>query len=219
MTFSCLLFDLDGTLIDSRADLVTAVNLVLEQLGHAPLADDRVVSFVGEGARKLVERALQARVQRPPSPTEVDEASRIFSNYYGLHLLDRTRAYPEVRETLFELRHLSKAVVTNKPYDFTVRILEGLDLIHHFKGVLGGDSLPERKPSGVPLLEAARRCEARPEHCLMIGDSRIDVLAGKAADIRTCGYVAGFRGRVELEDAGADYLIESFGDLLSIVER
>ena len=84
--------------------------------------------------------------------------------------------------------------------------------------MLGGDSLPERKPSAAPLLEAARLCGVEPAACLMVGDSIVDVAAGKAAGIRTCGFVGGFRGRGELEAAGADYLIEHFGELRRVVE-
>ncbi len=95
----------------------------------------------------------------------------------------------------------------------TLTILEGLGLRSHFAVVLGGDSLPERKPAPQPLLEAARRCGRAPAECVMVGDSRVDVLAGRAAGMVTCGFVAGFKGRAELVAAGADVLIERFGEL------
>lgn len=217
MNYRCLLFDLDGTLIDSRADLVTAVNLMLRQLGHEPLHETRVVGFVGEGMTKLIERSLCESFGREPSAAEVLYSIEIFREHYAAHLLDETRVYPEVVETLERFQHLPKAVVTNKPVDFTNRILEGLELSRYFTTVIGGDSLPERKPSAEPLLEAARRCNTSTNECLMIGDSRVDIHAGRAAQMKTCGYVAGFRGRTELEEAGADYLIESFSELAKIV--
>ncbi len=216
--YRCLLFDLDGTLVDSRADLVTAVNLMLRQLGHEPLHETRVVSFVGEGMTKLIERSLCESLGREPSAAETLRGVEMFREHYAAHLLDETQVYPEVIETLQCFRHLPKAVVTNKPFDFTNRILEGLELSRYFVTVIGGDSLPERKPSPQPLLESAKRCNARPHECLMIGDSRVDILAGHAAEIKTCGYIAGFRGRIELEEAGADYLIEHFGELARIVD-
>lgn len=218
MNFSCLIFDLDGTLIDSRADLVTAVNLMLRQFGHEPLHETRVVSFVGEGMTKLIERSLCESLRREPSAAEVLRGVETFRAHYAKHLLNETRVYPEVIETLQCFEHLPKAVVTNKPFDSTNKILEGLELSRYFMAVIGGDSLPERKPSAEPLLEAARRCGATPNECLMIGDSRVDILAGHAAEMKTCGYVAGFRGRTELEEAGADYLIEGFGELAKIVD-
>lgn len=213
MKYNCLLFDLDGTLVDSRADLVGSINLMLVEMKLAPLPSPRVLGFVGEGARLLVERSLAAALARAPGEAETDHALEVFPRHYRAHLLDETRPYPEVEETLGALSRVAKAVVTNKPYDFSQALLDGLGLSHHFLAIIGGDSLPERKPSPAPLLEAARRCGRAAEDCLMIGDSRIDIEAGRAAGMMTCGYVGGFRGRDELESAGADLLIESFGEL------
>ena len=209
----CLLFDLDGTLIDSRGDLTSSITLMLAEMGHAPVSNERVVSFIGEGVRALVERTLRASQKQEPESSEIDYALDIFRRHYSAHLLDQTHVYPEVHETLAHFRHLPKAVVTNKPYDFTMTILEGLDLHSHFAVVLGGDSLTERKPAPQPLLEAARRCGCSPTECVMVGDSRVDLLAGRAAGMLTCGFVAGFSGRAELAAAQADVLIERFGEL------
>ncbi|CAN5630067.1 HAD family hydrolase [soil metagenome] len=209
----CLIFDLDGTLIDSRADLTTSITLMLAEMDQAPLLEERVVSFIGEGVSRLVERALRASQEREPESAEIKFALDIFRRHYGKHLLDHTRVYPEVHETLAHFRHLPKAVVTNKPYDFTLTILEGLGLRSHFAVVLGGDSLPERKPAPQPLLEAARRCGCAPAEGVMIGDSCLDVLAGRAAGMVTCGFVGGFGGRAELVAAGPDMLIDRFGEL------
>jgi len=217
MAYRCLLFDLDGTLIDSRADLIGSINLMLAELGLTPLADDRVVEFVGEGVRLLVERALFAAYNRESDEAHVDHALEVYRRHYRAHLLDRTRVYPEVEETLEHFALWPKAVVTNKPYEFTIAVLRGLGLERYFTAVLGGDSLAERKPSPEPLLEAARRCGHPPAECLMIGDSRVDIEAGRAAGMKTCGYVSGFRGREELESAGADALIERFSELRSVV--
>jgi phosphoglycolate phosphatase len=214
--FRCLLFDLDGTLVDSRADIILSVNLMLGELQLPQQTDDRILRFVGEGARLLVERALAAASMPAPGEGEIDRALEVFRRHYREHLLDHTRPYPEVEETIRELAHLPLAVVTNKPYDFTVDLLEGLKLIRHFTAVIGGDSLSVRKPAPAPLLEAARRCNQQPESCLMIGDTRIDIEAGRAAGITTCGFTAGFRGREELEVAGADLLIDRFGQLRKI---
>ena len=218
MSYQCLLFDLDGTLVDSRADLATSVNLMLAELGRELLPTSRVLTFVGEGARLLVERALAATGARPPLAPETDSALQVFLRHYRKHLLDETRVYPEVEETLSALRCLPKAVVTNKPYDLTVTLIEGLGLRSHFKVIFGGDSLPERKPSPMMLLEAARACGAAPARCLMVGDTKFDVMAGRAAGMKTCGYILGFRGRTELAEAGADFLIERFSELRVLVE-
>jgi phosphoglycolate phosphatase len=215
--YQCLLFDLDGTLVDSRIDLTNSINLMLAELGRDRLPDSSVISFVGEGARLLVERALRSTQEKPPQSWEIDRALEAFRRHYGEHLLDRTTIYPEVEETLESLASIPKAVVTNKPYEFTVALLDGIGLRSHFDIILGGDSLPERKPSPLMLLEAARRCSAAPSMSLMIGDTRVDIAAGKAAGMETCGYVSGFRGRTELAEAGADYLIERFSELMFLV--
>ncbi|MDQ3816501.1 MAG: HAD-IA family hydrolase [Acidobacteriota bacterium] len=216
--FRCLLFDLDGTLVDSRDDLVTSVNLTLNDIGRVSLPGDLVASFVGEGVAKLMERTLAASLGRAPSIEEVEYAVEIFGNYYQLHMLDSTLPYEGVVETLSHFRHLPMCVVTNKPLRFTRAILDGLGLSHLFLVVFGGDSLPERKPKPQPLLEAACLCRTPPGSCLMIGDSRVDVLAGRAAGMKTCGFTAGFRGRRELEGAGADFLITRFDELRDVIE-
>jgi phosphoglycolate phosphatase len=218
MHFRCLLFDLDGTLVDTRADLTTAVNLMLGDLGLARLTGELVVNLVGEGAARLVGRALTATTGREPTDGELQQGLDLFKRHYRDHLLDATRTYEGVPSALEHLGHLPKAVVTNKPLEFTEGVLAGLGLRHHFAAVLGGDSLPERKPSAAPLLEAARICGVEPAGCLMVGDSLVDVAAGKAAGMRTCGFAGGFRGRGELEAAGADYLIEHFRELRRVVE-
>lgn len=218
MSYKCLLFDLDGTLVDSRADLANSVNWMLAELGRDPLSSCKVVNFVGEGARLLVERSLAASFGMPPQPDEVDSALNIFRRHYREHLLDYTRVYPEVEETLALLSHVPKAIVTNKPYEFTVALLEGLGMLSQFEVVLGGDSLPERKPSPLMLLEAAHICGVNPANCLMVGDTKFDVAAGRAAGMKTCGYIPGFRGRTELAEAGADFLIERFSELCVLVE-
>jgi phosphoglycolate phosphatase len=217
MLYRCLFIDLDGTLVDSRADLANSINLMLTDLGLEPLHNDRVVSFVGEGVPRLVQRALEASLERDTNNSEVETGIKLFGEHYRRHLLDETIVYPGVIETLESFRSLPKAVITNKSVEFTNAILSGLNLSRYFDVVLGGNSLPERKPSAVPLLEAARRCGVAPEECLMIGDSRVDIGAGKAAGIATCGFTGGFRGRSELQEAGADYLINAWPELVSIV--
>ena len=218
MSYKCLLFDLDGTLVDSRADLANSVNLMLGELGREELSSCRVLNFVGEGARLLVERALAATQYEPPVAQQTDQALQVFLRHYREHLIDQTRVYAGVEETLAALSYLPKAVVTNKPYDFTVALLEGLGLRSHFNVVFGGDSLAERKPSPMMLLEAAKQCGVSPSACLMVGDTKFDVIAGRAAGMKTCGYVPGFRGRTELAEAGADFLIERFNELCVLVE-
>src|SRR3972149_1085297 len=143
-----LIFDLDGTLVDTRADLTAAVNHTLEKLALPPLSMEQVCRYVGDGLETLLSRALGLQ-----HGDLVDNAVRLFRDYYGLHLLDRTRLYPGVRETLEHFRGKRKAIVTNKPLAFSERILAGLEIESHFEVILGGDSTVQRKPHPEPALK------------------------------------------------------------------
>lgn len=213
MSFNCLLFDLDGTLIDSRDDLADSVNLTLSELNLANLPVETIYSFIGEGVFNLINRSISANLKREPEIEFSNHGVEIFRKIYAENCLIKTKLYEAVAETLEELGDYQKAVITNKPHDFSVKILEGLGISHHFKIVCGGDSFAERKPSPIPLVETAKTLNCLPEECLMIGDSRVDIEAGKNAEMKTCGCVFGFRGRKELEKAGADFMIEKFSDL------
>lgn len=218
MNYYCVLFDLDGTLVDSRADLAAAINRMLMELGRQPLPESKAITYVGEGVRLFVERALHETNEEPSLPAvEIDHAIKIYRRHYREHLLDQTRVYPEVEETLEYLAPLPKAVVTNKPYEFTIALLDGIGLSRYFPVIFGGDSVTDPKPSPLMLLEAARSCRTEPSRCLMVGDSRTDIAAGKAAGMKTCGHIPGFRGRTELVEAGADFLIERFSELRELV--
>ena len=217
MKFKALLFDLDGTLVDSRADITNSVNYTLQELELPTLPAEKIHGFIGEGVRLLLGRALNEIRQMPASEADIDAALTVYQRQYHAHLIDETVIYPEVVETLEHFAHLPKAVVTNKPYGFTLPLLEGLNLLPHFKVVLGGDSLATRKPDPLMLETAAVRCEVALNDCLMIGDTWVDIAAGRNAGVATVGYTNGFRGKAELAEAGADYLIDRFSELKKIV--
>jgi len=217
MTIRCILFDLDGTLIDSRDDLSTAINLALNDLGLPILPQTTIVGYVGEGVLKLVERALTFSSGAAPDKETLDRAAALFQTHYRDHMLDATVPYAGVREALMQLSDFPKAIVTNKPFAFTEAILKGLHLADFFKAVIGGDSVAERKPSPLPLFAAAEQCGVVPRECLMVGDSRTDILSGRAAQMPTCGFTGGFRGREELVNAGADFIIDAFTELPELV--
>jgi phosphoglycolate phosphatase len=220
MPYACLLFDLDGTLVDSRRDLAFALNQMLDRMGFSTVELDEVSRFVGDGARKLVERGLRTALGDSVTEDIVSEGLERFKEAYGACLLDTTTAYPGVAETLATFEGLPMGIVTNKPHGFSVTILEHLGLARFFKVVVGGDSTPERKPSPVPVLEALKACGVeRPETALMIGDSANDILSGAAAGTRTCGVTYGFRDLDELNRAGANFIVGDFPGLLPIVGR
>ncbi len=180
-----LLLDLDGTLIDSRRDLAAATNRLLAEAGLAPLPLDTVCSFVGRGARALVRRALDAADPDSRVPRS-QEVLRRFLGHYEQVLLDSTVPFSGVREGLAQLRDagVALAVVTNKPIAPTRTILDGLDLSGLFSVVLGGDSLPTKKPDPAPLLAAAEALGVGLESCLMVGDSDVDMDAASNAGVQ-----------------------------------
>lgn len=189
MLIAHVVFDLDGTLLDSRADLANAVNHVRQGLGLPALDPATVYRYVGDGARALVERALG------PIRRELwNEAVERFLAYYEEHLLDHSRLYPGISDLLAAMAaaDVSASILTNKPEGFSRRILAGLGVADAFVDVVGGDTLPVRKPDprGVAyLLERARVPAAR---ALVVGDSPVDVATARAAQVPFCGVSWGF---------------------------
>jgi len=207
------LFDLDGTLIDSSEDIARALNSALLKIGRRPLALPEVIRFVGEGTEVLLRRALREVTGMEPEAQEVRTGMQLMLEEYHAHLVVSSRLYPGVRETLATIRWARLGLVSNKTECLCRRILEAFHLSEAFCIVLGSDSLPRRKPDPAPLLEAMALCGAHPSETVMVGDSRTDVLAGKAAGTFTCGLSCGFRGREELAVAGCDLIIDSFAQL------
>jgi phosphoglycolate phosphatase len=208
------LLDLDGTLIDSRADLARSVNLTLARLGLREIDLAAVTRFVGDGARMLIERALRESAGTEPPADQLDGAIPVFLEEYGRHLLDQTLLYPGAREAIESMPWARWAIVTNKPERLSAAILEGLGLAPGFSAVIGGDSLPPfRKPDPEPLIEAMRRCGASAGETVMVGDSPVDVQAGRAAGVLTVAVTGGYRNRSELESERPDILTDSIASL------
>lgn len=207
------LFDLDGTLIDSKADIAGTLNLVLTRMKLPQLQEFLVTRFVGEGLQKLIESSLHAATGSEPEGASVREAISLFMEEYDQHLLDRTRLIPHVKEGLDRLSWAQFAVVSNKPERFSRRILEGLGIGNRFRIILGGDSTPKRKPDPQSLHVAMDFCKVSPADTAIIGDSPVDIQAGKAAGVTTCGVTGGFRPKQELEAAGCDLILPSLLEL------
>ena len=204
-----VVFDLDGTLVDSADDLAAAVNATLERVapGAPPLPKDRIRGFVGQGARSLVERALRA-ASLPQSP---DDVLPLFMEIYGRHLLDETRLYPGVAEALDALGGYTLAVLTNKPGGMSRTILEGLGVARRFARICGPDDVPAKKPDPSGLRQLMSEAGAAPGATAMVGDSAIDVLTGRAAGAATVGVSYGLDAaglRAEPPDVMLDDLRE-----------
>ncbi len=191
LVFDLLVFDLDGTLIDSRLDLANAVNATRLHLGMAALSNERVYSYVGNGAPLLIRRAVGDQASEP----EVQEALEYFLEYYREHDLDFTTIYPGVRESLDRLAAAQKrmAVLTNKPVRVSQAILEGLGVGPHFFRVYGGNSFAFKKPNPIGIDCLIEQTGIGRDRTLMVGDSSVDVETARNARIACCGVTYGFQ--------------------------
>jgi phosphoglycolate phosphatase len=205
-----LIFDLDGTLIDSRLDLANAVNATRGHLGMSPLANERVYSYVGNGAPLLIRRALGEQATEP----EIERALDYFLQYYGDHDLDNTNLYPGVRESLDRLRDAGKrmAVLTNKPVRMTRSIVEGLGIRGHFFQVYGGNSFEQKKPHPMGVEALMREAGVDRAATMMVGDSSVDVLTARNSGIFCCGVTYGFQPET-LADPAPDLLVDRMEQL------
>jgi phosphoglycolate phosphatase len=216
LLFKLFVFDLDGTLIDSRRDLANAVNALLAECGGAPLDENRVGRMVGDGAATLVARAFEASgVARPA------DALPRFLAIYERHLLDHTRPYPRVAAVLDALgARAALALLTNKPLASTQRILTGLDLARHFapEAIVGGDGPFPRKPDPAGLRHLMARTDVGASGTLMVGDSMIDARTARAASTSLClaRYGFGFDSFPASEIAADDHVIDAADGLLRL---
>jgi phosphoglycolate phosphatase len=186
-----LIFDLDGTLIDSKLDLAHAVNATRAHMGLAALDHECVYSYVGNGAPVLIRRALGEQATEP----QVQEALEFFLEYYRDHYLDYTTLYPGVRESLDRLRDAGKrlAVLTNKPVRISKAILDGLGVGGHFFRVYGGNSFDFKKPHPIGVETLMQEAGVAADRALMIGDSSVDIQTAINAGIQSCGVTYGFQ--------------------------
>jgi phosphoglycolate phosphatase len=205
-----LIFDLDGTLIDSKLDLAHAVNATRGHMGMPPLEHERVYSYVGNGAPVLIRRVLG------PDATEaqVQEALEFFLEYYRDHKLDYTVLYPGVRQALDRLRDggVQMAVLTNKPVGISRAIVDGLGVGGHFRQVYGGNSFDFKKPHPIGIETLMTECEAARERTMMVGDSSVDIQTARNASVKSCGVTYGFQPET-LETVPPDLLVDRMEEL------
>jgi len=203
-----LIFDLDGTLIDSKLDLALAVNATLAYTGRKALEHERIYGYVGDGAPMLVRRALGLGA----TDQEVEQGLQYFLSYYRAHMLDNTVTYPGVRDGLEMLKGHPMAVLTNKPVRFSQGILDGLGIAHCFRYVYGGNSFPTKKPDPEGVNVLLRDLAVRPFEAMMIGDSEVDVRTARNAGTWVCGVSYGL-GTEGLRIHPPDILLDSLAEL------
>lgn len=207
-----LIFDLDGTLVDSFADLATAVNLTRRSYGEVPLSLPDVRRHVGNGVEHLVRQTV-------PVPAERwGEALNRFLSHYDDHVCDETQVLPGVAKVLGHFADRQLAIVTNKTQHFTDRILAALGLDEPFAVVLGGDALPKKKPDPAPLLEVLSRLGLAADEVMMIGDGVNDVRAGRAAGVRTIALTTGVEDAATLQAEGPDHLLTHMAQVLDLLD-
>jgi phosphoglycolate phosphatase len=211
-------FDLDGTLIDSRGDIVAAVNHALGAVGRRKLPGQIIVGYVGDGARALCARAAQL----PESSEEVDSILERFVDYYTRHPVDFTRWMPgaqEALEGLADLGELSLGICTNKPRRTTDAVLSALGVQTQFQVVVAGGDVPEKKPAPGPLLHAVKALGLGPEGVVMVGDGPQDVECARRAGVRAIAVPSGFCSVERLRQARPDVMLDSLLQLCDVVRR
>jgi phosphoglycolate phosphatase len=206
-----IIFDLDGTLVDSSTDITNALNYALTSSGFKPLAVSDTVKIIGEGITRLIEQ-----VTGDVDISTKNDVMKRFLEHYEKHILDYTREYLGVRETLGEIKRYKKAVISNKKESLSRMVLDGLKLSKYFDMIVGSDTTHERKPSPVPILKVLSDLHVPPGETVMVGDSDFDIDAGKAAGVHTVAVTYGYRPREVI--AHADHIIDRMTDLIPLLE-
>jgi len=216
-----ILFDLDGTLINSVPDLTLAVNHMLKDLKRKTFSEETIHDWVGNGALVLVKRALsgQSSIDEKLDEELVSNALEIFLNFYANNLCVSTVAYDNVPDTLRDLKGKSYrlVIVTNKPFAFVEPILEGLGLDGLFELILGGDSLPQKKPDPAPLLHVCETLNVDVRSCVMVGDSKNDILAANASGMQSVGVTYGYNYGEDIGIYNPDIVIDDFAALQELL--
>lgn len=216
---TAIAFDLDGTLIDSRGDIVAAMNHALLTTGRAPLPGPVIVRFVGDGARALCARAAQL----PEHADEVTALVEAFVAYYTEHPVDWTRWAPGAQETLEVLAEqmpdLVLGICTNKPRPTTEAVLAALGIRTRFRALVAGGDLPEKKPAPGPFLHLCKLLRATPEAMVMVGDGPQDIEGARRAGMRSVAVDSGFFSRDRLLSARPDVMLRSLSELPEVIHR
>lgn len=214
-----LIFDLDGTLINSVPDLALAINKMLESLEIGPIPLDTFKSFIGNGAKTLVLRSLNYTHQDNVPQELFDIAFPRFMDLYKANPCEKTLLYPGVKETLEYLKNegYKMVICTNKPFNFVEPILEKLDIKKYFNNWIGENSLDEKKPSGVPLVHLAKDSNIAIDNCLMIGDSKNDILSATNAKMESVGLSYGYNYDEDITKYNPTVVLNEFTNLKTIL--
>lgn len=213
MPIKLIIFDVDGTLVDSGIDICNALNHAIDPFAISKTNLQETLTLVGEGVTKLIKKLLIKR----SSPVDVSIVLESFLSFYAAHPADNTTIYSGVEETLDLLGGYKKAVISNKTESLTCQVLESLHLKHYFEHIVGGDTFPQKKPSPEPVHNVLAHFRATADETILVGDSIYDIEAGRSAGVKTVAvtYGYGFPGF----DSYADFRIESIRELPEIISR
>ncbi|UCB46533.1 MAG: HAD-IA family hydrolase [Spirochaetota bacterium] len=220
MAFDLYIFDLDGTLIDTRQDITTAVNEILHHYNLESKSVDEVTDYVGDGIRKLVQRCIeQSSIEQSSivnSRVSLDEAVSMFKDSYWSHMHDTTITYPGITELLTHLKDKKKAILTNKAYKFTKAIMDRLGLTKQFSLIVGGDTVSKKKPSTEGIEFILQETGKPRDRTVMIGDGKNDILVAKKAGLISVYVTYGFTSIERLDGIKPDYIIDTPLELMEI---
>ncbi len=211
MSFQLIIFDLDGTLVDSKIDIANSVRHTLKELGLRDVSPETIYTFVGRGVEPLIRNSLAEA-----GGGDVEAALRLFRAHYREHMVEHSAPFPGVEEVLRRLSPIDKVVLTNKLKDLSLEMLEKLSLAPFFLDIFGGDSFLTKKPDPEGIRQIIQKFGAKPESTLIVGDSGVDIEAGKRAGITTCGVTYGYRSVEELRLQCPDYMVDNFLEIIDI---
>lgn len=207
-----IIFDLDGTLVDSRDDIANAVNFTLKKIGLKEKSISEISSYIGTGIEDLIGKSLGNKQE-----VLLTRALSVFEKYYRKHSIDNSVLYPNVKEILEYFKNKRKVIVTNRNYEFALIALNKLGIYDYFEHVVGGDDIGCMKPSSCPLDRSMNRLNTNKEEAIIVGDMDIDIVAGKKAGIITCGVTYGIGKKEDIIKAKPDFIIDDIIDLKNII--
>jgi phosphoglycolate phosphatase len=208
---SLIVYDFDGTLVDTFADIAGSVNLTLTEMGLKSLDKKTIRSNIGNGMLNLMTRSLMKS-----GCNDIETSVLLFQKHYSHHLLDQTNFYPNGKEIVEYFFNKKNAILSNKPISFIEKILKALSFSKPFDSIIGGDSLDVKKPDPKGLLLMMNKFNSPPKKTLMVGDSAIDIETGKHAGVITCGVTYGLGNLDSLTNSNPDYLIDNLSQLKSL---
>ncbi len=207
-----IIFDLDGTLIDSRQDIANAVNFTLRKVGLTEKSLTEISSYIGMGVEDLIRKSLADK-----QSTLFKKAISIFEQYYRKHSTDNSTLYPGVKEILNFFKNKKKLIITNRNREFAILTLKTTGIYDYFEDTIGGDDTSCMKPSSCPLDRFSQRLDINKERTIMVGDMDIDILTGRRAGIITCAVTYGIGKIEDILRAKPDYIIDNLLKLKEII--